>query len=1178
MAKKKKTLKGDEGKPDADSGSEALTAEEVSKKYTVAELRYILRQNGLKVSGKKQELVERVLPILNGDSCEEPVEERSDDSQLTEAREYEVKKIILAEPEDSSPEEDVDLTFQDNEELLNSSLSTFGINYEDLPIKDKILIDDGADLKIQGSTQDGLSVSDSTMSITAASDSSNVNLKMNIPEVSYSDFNSTVFTFNDLDLNILPRSNPQTLVFSALMNRLDIITEANYVNLKGLDLFFKSFSEENGICLDIDINSFLYPDFNGTSFYFEDLDFNLSIGLDGQSLAISVNLPVLNLINKDYKVSLSDLNLNVVLSDLKLSALDVSILMSDFHYTNFDDVIVDMNNVDVSLEPISDSKSANVLIRMGGMDATGLNSFDELFPMLNITEVHFKNPTADSDALINLTGSMSLLDISKMDLSSIGSLLSAGFDVDAYTRNMPVQDKSSQDGDTIDVSTTEVSDSEESGFDLGSVFANCDYSCLGAIVLDLTGLFGSIGIDLDSFGIDMSGYDLSAISLSDLIGAVSNSEFIMSALSALLKLLNVDLTNLDMSGLIVGFDKDNFDLSTLLASLNLSDLDVAAILDMFANSDIDLGSIFENCDYSCLDAIKLDLSGLLDSLGIDLASFGIDVSGYDLSAISLSDVIDILSNFDFDISTISSMLKLFGLDLDDIDLSGLIASFDFENFDLSTLLASLNLSDLDISTIVDMFNNSDVDFASIFENCDYSCLGAIELDLTGLLDSAGIDLAEFGIDVSDHDLSAISLSDVIDILSNCEFDMSMLDLSGIDFESLDMSGLISSFDADNFDLSGLLASLNLSDLDISAVLDMFNNSDVDLGSVFENCDYSCLGAIELDLSGLIDSLGIDLASFGIDVSDYDLSAISLSDVIDILSNIDFDMTTVAAALKLFGIDLESLDLSGLINSFDFENFDISALLASLNLSDLDISGIAAMFNNLDVDLANIFENCDYSCLSAIKLDLTKLIDSAGIDLADFGIDASDYDLSAISLSDVIDLLKNSDLMPAITALMEVFSFDLENIDMSGLIVSFDADNFDISPLLNSLDLSGLDSSGIFDNFDMEGFDLTEIVNSLLGMFMENTVGQNTAYDYELICKSNVFDLESLNKLFDMTFINGQLKVCLDDELLFKGDTADDLKQEIFEIMDKYLGEHEISVEFTDGQGKSGNYEEKIMVE
>ena len=54
-------LEGDEG---------ISTQESISKQYTVAQLKEILKENGLKVSGKKQELVERVLPVLSDNSSD----------------------------------------------------------------------------------------------------------------------------------------------------------------------------------------------------------------------------------------------------------------------------------------------------------------------------------------------------------------------------------------------------------------------------------------------------------------------------------------------------------------------------------------------------------------------------------------------------------------------------------------------------------------------------------------------------------------------------------------------------------------------------------------------------------------------------------------------------------------------------------------------------------------------------------------------------------------------------------------------------------------------------------------------------------------------------------------------------------------------------------------------------
>ena len=254
-----------------------------------------------------------------------------------------------------------------------------------------------------------------------------------------------------------------------------------------------------------------------------------------------------------------------------------------------------------------------------------------------------------------------------------------------------------------------------------------------------------------------------------------------------------------------------------------------------------------------------------------------------------------------------------------------------------------------------MFTNSDIDFAAIFENIDFSCLGAIELNLTGLIESLDMDLSELGLDLSDYDLSAISLEELIGIFINLDFDMNtiliMLKLFGIELDDLDLDGLISSFDEENFDLTSLLESLNISGIDLSAIADMFNDPDLDFASAFENFDYSSLGAIKLDLTGLLDSADIDLSEFGIDLTNYDLSAISVEELIDALSTSEFIMTVDALISKLFKMDYDNLDFSELISSFDAENFDISGLLESLNLSNFDISGIFGNFDMNGFDIA-----------------------------------------------------------------------------------------------------------------------------------------------------------------------------------------------------------------------------------
>ncbi|WP_407422231.1 hypothetical protein, partial [Methanobrevibacter sp.] len=60
--------------------------------------------------------------------------------------------------------------------------------------------------------------------------------------------------------------------------------------------------------------------------------------------------------------------------------------------------------------------------------------------------------------------------------------------------------------------------------------------------------------------------------------------------------------------------------------------------------------------------------------------------------------------------------------------------------------------------------------------------------------------------------------------------------------------------------------------------------------------------------------------------------------------------------------------------------------------------------------------------------------------------------------------------------------------------------------------------------------------------------------------------------------NGHLKVYVDGTLVFDGDVDDDLSRIIFEIIEKFLGKHEITIEFTDSNGNTQNHNETMIIE
>ena len=87
-----------------------------------------------------------------------------------------------------------------------------------------------------------------------------------------------------------------------------------------------------------------------------------------------------------------------------------------------------------------------------------------------------------------------------------------------------------------------------------------------------------------------------------------------------------------------------------------------------------------------------------------------------------------------------------------------------------------------------------------------------------------------------------------------------------------------------------------------------------------------------------------------------------------------------------------------------------------------------------------------------------------------------------------------------------------------------------------------------------------------------------AYDMKMICQANVVNLKALMDLFNRTFTNGHLKVYIDGTLVFDGDVDDDLSRVIFEIIEKFLGKHEVTVEFTDSSGKTQTFNETMIIE
>lgn len=87
-----------------------------------------------------------------------------------------------------------------------------------------------------------------------------------------------------------------------------------------------------------------------------------------------------------------------------------------------------------------------------------------------------------------------------------------------------------------------------------------------------------------------------------------------------------------------------------------------------------------------------------------------------------------------------------------------------------------------------------------------------------------------------------------------------------------------------------------------------------------------------------------------------------------------------------------------------------------------------------------------------------------------------------------------------------------------------------------------------------------------------------ASDMKVIYHSNAVNLKALMDLFKLNLTNGHLKVYIDGTLVFDGYVDNDVSKVLFEIVEKFLGKHKITIEFTDSNGITKTLNETIIFE
>ncbi|AWX31626.1 hypothetical protein [Methanosphaera sp. BMS] len=99
----------------------------------------------------------------------------------------------------------------------------------------------------------------------------------------------------------------------------------------------------------------------------------------------------------------------------------------------------------------------------------------------------------------------------------------------------------------------------------------------------------------------------------------------------------------------------------------------------------------------------------------------------------------------------------------------------------------------------------------------------------------------------------------------------------------------------------------------------------------------------------------------------------------------------------------------------------------------------------------------------------------------------------------------------------------------------------------------------------------------------NTIQSNIPAIHQIIVGNivipadTVITLGQLNEMFGQKFVNGHLLLYIDGQLVYNGTVGDDLATVILEIIEKFLGEHELKVEFTDSNNQTQTYTKNVTI-